>query len=77
MTLSIIGNRVSGTYEYAGGQIEGIISGHTLTGTWTQTSGKGKIVFDFNNDYSSFTGKWGYNNDTPSNEWNGTKISGK
>lgn len=73
MTLQISGNYVTGTYEYAGGRVEGTLSGHTLTGTWTQNNGKGKMLFVFNNDFSSFTGKWGYNDAVPTSTWNGHK----
>ena len=76
MTLQINGNRVTGTYKYSGGKVEGILKGNTLTGTWTQTNGNGKIEFVFNSDFTAFTGKWGYNNSIPSGKWNGTKISG-
>ena len=73
MILYINGTHVTGTYKYSGGKIDGTLVGNKLTGTWTQTNGKGKIVFVFNNDFSSFTGKWGYNDAAPSSKWNGHK----
>ena len=66
------GNRVTGTYDHQNGRIEGTLSGHTLTGRWTQSNGKGRFVFEFNDDFTSFTGKWSYNDAEPtSSGWNG------
>ena len=62
----------SGTYDHQNGRIEGTLSGHTLTGRWTQSNGKGRFVFEFNDDFTSFTGKWSYNDAEPtSSGWNG------
>jgi hypothetical protein len=74
MTLTNNGNRITGTYKHKGGKVEGILTNKTLVGTWTQTNGKGKIEFIFNSDFSSFTGKWGNNNNVPRSKWNGTKT---
>lgn len=76
MTLYLNGNHVTGTYKYKGGKIDGILNGKTLTGTWVQENSRGKLEFVFSSDFSSFTGKWGYNESAPSAKWNGTKISG-
>lgn len=73
MTLQIRGNRVTGTYEWSNERIDGTLSGHTLTGWWTQSNGKGRFIFEFNPDFSAFTGKWGYNDAEPSGKWDGTK----
>lgn len=74
MTLYVSGNKVTGTYKWKDGKIEGSLSGNTLTGWWYQSNGKGRFVFNFNSNFSSFTGKWGYNESVPSNPWNGSKI---
>lgn len=74
LTLHINGNRVSGTYKYKDGRVEGTLNGHTLTGTWSQSNGKGRLQFVFSDDFSSFQGKWGYNDSAPSSKWNGTKL---
>ena len=72
MVFSRNGDRVTGTYEYRNGRIEGTLKGHTLTGRWTQDNAKGRLVFDFNEDFTAFTGKWSYNDDEPtSGGWNG------
>ena len=66
------GNKVTGTYDYRNGRIEGTLSGHTLTGRWTQDNAKGRLIFEFNEDFTAFTGKWSYNDDAPtSSTWNG------
>ncbi|WP_372775382.1 hypothetical protein [Mangrovibacterium sp.] len=74
MTLSISGNHVTGTYKFKDGKIDGILQGNQLVGTWRQSNGRGKLVFVFSDDFSSFTGKWGYNESTPTSKWNGKKI---
>jgi hypothetical protein len=78
LTLNVNGNIVSGTYESGNGKLQGVLNGNRLSGTWTNSGSKksGKFEFVFSSDFSSFTGKYGYNNSTPSSKWNGTKISG-
>ncbi len=76
LTITQNGNSVTGTYKYRSGRIEGTLSGRTLTGFWVQDNGKGKIIFEFNSDFSEFTGKWGYNDAIPSSKWNGKRIGG-
>ncbi len=74
MMLQQNGSQLSGTYDYAGGRIEGTIMGNTATGWWYQTNGKGRFIFVFNQDFSAFTGKWGHDSSEPSATWNGTRI---
>ena len=76
MTISQTDNKITGTYEGANGKIQGILSGNKLIGTWNNNaSGKtGNFEFIFNSDFSAFTGKYGYNNATPTKKWNGTKT---
>ncbi|MFA5555327.1 MAG: hypothetical protein WDA68_12370 [Phycisphaerae bacterium] len=78
MTLRQSGNRVTGTYKYRNGRIEGTLNGRTLTGRWTQSNSKGRFVFNFNSDFSGFTGYWSYNDAQPnsSNKWDGTRTGG-
>ncbi|MBR0499994.1 MAG: hypothetical protein IJJ72_03255 [Bacteroidales bacterium] len=76
MTLHFDGNKVTGTYNYRDGRIEGTLNGHTLTGRWTQDNGKGRLLFVFNDDFSAFSGKWSYNDAEPSGKWDGKMKSG-
>ncbi|MGQ8335787.1 hypothetical protein ACUNWD_04495 [Sunxiuqinia sp. A32] len=73
MTINISGSHVTGTYAHLGGKIDGNLQGNKLVGAWTQTNGKGKFEFVFTSDFSSFKGKWGYNNDAPTKKWDGEK----
>lgn len=73
LTFQQNANKVTGKYLYKDGRIEGTLNGKVLTGTWTQSNGKGKLVFVFNEDFTSFTGKWGYNEAEPTSAWNGKK----
>ncbi len=74
MTLHQAGNQVTGTYEHDNGRIEGTLTGRILRGWWYQTQSEGRFEFEFNTDFTQFTGKWGYNEDEPSSEWNGKKT---
>ncbi|MFH2059420.1 MAG: hypothetical protein ABIJ59_11035 [Pseudomonadota bacterium] len=74
MSLQLNGDQVIGTYDYKGGKIDGILHGNTLTGTWIQTNAKGRLKFVFADDFSSFIGKWNYNDAIPSSKWDGRKI---
>ncbi|ACN13139.1 hypothetical protein HRM2_00160 [Desulforapulum autotrophicum HRM2] len=74
MSLQMDGNRITGTYKFKGGKIDGVLQGNILTGTWIQTNAKGRLEFFFAKDFSSFSGKWNYNDATPSKKWNGRKI---
>ena len=77
MVFSRNGDKVTANYEYRNGRIEGTLKGHTLTGRWTQDNAKGRLVFQFNEDFSAFTGKWSYNDDEPtSSGWDGKLKSG-
>lgn len=72
MTLSQNGNRVTGTYEFKGGRIDGTISGNVLSGTWTQTNGSGRFEFTLSADGRSFSGRWGGGQTLTGGTWNGT-----
>lgn len=76
MTLKQNGNKVTGTYKYNNGRIEGTLNGRTLTGRWTQSNSKGRFVFNFNSNFSGFSGYWSYNEAEPksSSKWNGTRT---
>lgn len=73
ITFHQSGNKVTATYTHADGKIDATLNGNTLTGWWYQNNGKGRMIFNFNSNFSGFTGKWSYNNDAPSSQWNGTK----
>lgn len=65
MTLVQNGDAVSGTYSKPVGQFEGIVSGNTVTGTWTQASSSGKCpngpqIMTMSADGLSFTGTYYY-----------------
>ncbi|WP_298367072.1 hypothetical protein [uncultured Lutibacter sp.] len=77
MTLTQIGNKVTGTYEGANGKIQAILNGNRLVGTWKNSASNktGNFEFIFNSSFSSFTGKYGYNNNGPTKKWNGKKVN--
>lgn len=73
-----------GRYPEDSGRIFGTLSGYTFDGYWaegsssqrcsTQKDGSyywGRMVMSFNADYSSFEGKYGYCDATPSRGWDG------
>lgn len=75
MTLFQSGNQVSGSYEWDGGQLSGVVSGNTLAGTWTQLHGTGTFDFTMSFDCNSFSGKL-IAGPSASGDWNGTRILG-
>ncbi len=75
MTLQQNANKVTGTYKYKDGRIEGILNGRTLTGWWYQYNGKGRFIFEFNPEFNAFTGKWGDNDAEPTQPWNGRRVN--
>ena len=77
ITLRQSGNRVTGTYTWADGKIEGTVTGNVLRFKWTQSNGrKGAGHFILKPDGKSFEGYWSYTDD-PDNKsggsWNGTR----
>ena len=75
MNITQVGNKITGTYTHKEGKIEGTLKGNTVSGMWHQSNGKGLFIFQFNPDYSAFTGKWSYNDAEPSSDWHGTRIA--
>lgn len=73
MTIARYANPVTGTYTHKSGKIEGVLNGTTLTGKWQQSNGRGRFVFKFSADFSSFSGQWSYNDAEPDKPWTGTK----
>ncbi len=81
--LTQTGNRVSGTYPFDEGRIEGRIVGNKLIGTWSEfptyqpNRDAGDIEFTMSADGKSFTGRWRYgsNEEWRTNVWNGTRAN--
>ena len=81
MTLSQVGNSVTGTYEYDSGRINGTVSGGVFKGKWseaptyTEPDDAGDEEFTISSDCNKFTGRWGYGSSgNMSGEWIGTRI---
>lgn len=79
LTISQNGNSVSGTYTGDNGKLSGIMNGHIFIGTWSKApsykgpSDAGKVLFEFSDDWTSFTGKWGYQGKSLSGGWTGKR----
>ncbi len=70
MKLKQSGNIVTGSYYYAGGQIQGTASGNDIYGNWLQNNHKsGTFDFSMTADCKAFSGKWRYGT---SGEWSGS-----
>lgn len=83
MTLIQTGIKVSGTYTYDSGRIEGTISGNVLKGTWSESpsysppNDAGEVVFVMSEDGMSFTGEWRYGSEGDWGKWDGgTRLPG-
>ena len=82
MVLVKTGDHVVGNYTYQGGYIEGIVSGNTLTGTWSELptyfppDDGGSVVLTISNDCHSITGQWRYGFTGGCNgSWSGTWVN--
>ncbi len=79
LTISQNGNSISGTYTADNGKISGIMNGHIFLGTWSESpsykgpSDAGKVQFEFSDDWTSFTGKWGYTGKPLTSNWSGKR----
>jgi hypothetical protein len=79
MVLRQSGRRVTGTYTFGHGEIEGTINRDTLQFRWIErdsgSSGTGEFILAKDGD--SFRGPWGYDGrqDESPGEWTGTRIS--
>ena len=74
LTVTQNGTHVTGAYTHKGGRLFGIVSGRTLTGTWSELPDYraphlGPFVFTISLDGKAFTGKWRY---AASKSWVGT-----
>lgn len=69
-------NKVTGTYNYKGGKLEGTITGSRLEYSWFQEDGKkGKGYFIVTNNWQQIEGKYGYNdNSTSGGSWSGKRT---
>jgi len=76
--------RVVGTYTHDEGKIEGTISGHSFSGSWSEaptyqgSNDAGLVELEFSEDCLSFTGRWKYGTTGGwyENGWTGKKIQG-
>jgi hypothetical protein len=81
MSLTQIGNQVTGTYEHDNGMLVGTVSGNVLTGTWSEAPSysppdhAGDVQLTISPGGNSFNGgwRWGSSGGWTMN-WNGTKI---
>ena len=78
--------KVTGTYDYDDGKIEGYISknlsGDILVGTWSEypsyapPDDAGDIEFIMSSDFNSFTGRWRYGSSGDwYSDWTGTRVT--
>jgi hypothetical protein len=76
VTMKQTGSAVTGTYTTVG-RIEGTVDGRNLNGTWSNLCGAtkcgGRIAFVFSSDGRSFTGRWGFDDETPVWKWTGSR----
>ncbi|HOG45926.1 MAG TPA: hypothetical protein PLJ35_21260 [Anaerolineae bacterium] len=82
MTLTVSGNKVSGSYEYREGKIEATLSadGRTMEGWWTELPSRqppgdaGRMTFALLAD-GTIDGQWWFGKDGDGGEWIGTRVA--
>jgi hypothetical protein len=78
MTLEQNDNKVTGTYEWDNGKLEGNLEEYTLKGFWSEPQSydcpneKGTFELTFYSDGKSFIGSWGYCDVKIAGDWTGT-----
>lgn len=83
MTLDHVGEKVTGSYTHDKGKIEGIMSGNSFSGTWSEApsyqgpNDAGLVELNFKEDCKSFTGRWMYGSSGSwkENGWTGERIN--
>jgi predicted nucleic acid-binding Zn ribbon protein len=83
MTITVSGDRATGTYVHDSGKISGTISkdGKTLEGTWSEApsynapSDAGRAVLTLSADGNSFSGTYWYGKDGAGGSWSGKRIA--
>lgn len=82
MVLTQTGSKVTGSYTYDNGRIDGTVSGNVLSGTWSEAPSyapphdAGEVEFVMSDDGKSFTGKWRYGSEGDWGNWEGgTRIT--
>jgi MscS family membrane protein len=73
LVLKQSGSTVTGSYYDGTASLTGTVQGNTVTGTFTEASGKGLFSFVLSDDGNGFTGSWGPQDGTKSGTWNGTR----
>ena len=79
ITFTQNGNSISGNYTTDNGRLSGTINGHVFTGTWREAptyrgpKDAGPVRLEFSSDWSSFTGRWGYEGKGLTGNWSGRK----
>jgi hypothetical protein len=81
MTLTVSGNKVSGTYEYRDGQMEATLSAdsRTLEGWWTELPTReppgdaGRVILTLV-DNDTLDGYWWFGEDEDGGEWVGERV---
>ncbi len=74
ITLTQVGNRVTGRYPYENGTITGTVTGSTLRGTWTQTNGSGRLEIVLSADGHEWSGTWSDPARDVSGTWTGQRV---
>ena len=69
------GNKVTGSYNYKGGQLKGTIIVNRLDYSWSQEDGKkGKGYFIISDNWETIDGRYGYqDNSTSGGKWSGKR----
>lgn len=84
----VLSGSVEAPYTEDGGRIIGTINGTVLSGHWIENGSAhkcqspkdgsyywGRVTYTFNQDFSEFSGTWGYCSNAPTKKWTGRLIS--
>jgi len=77
MSLTVSGNRITGSYGSSDGRLHGTLHGRRLEFSWSEKNGQsvGKGVFILSKDGTRFSGTWGYRTSaTSGGRWTGVRM---
>ncbi len=80
MTFSFDGNRVTASYAFDSGRVEGTVNGNVMDGTYIENQARGTFRFTLSQDGQRFGGTWQRTSGTtepPTGEWEGKCKGGK
>lgn len=73
MTITVQGERMTGSYTQPGGRIQGTLQDRVFAGQWIQADRRGRLRLELAPDGNSFKGTWTENDGRGGGAWTGQR----